>query len=205
VTDEPSAALSTLRSARAAAPARQRRREALDAARQRYGRLSASGKRKLLDELELLTGYHRKSLLRLLNQRPSAEPETEIDGADDPSNRKPHHRRRYGLEAAEALVPLWEASDRLCGKRLKALLPLLVESLEHHGHLSLEPEVRAQVLGMSSATIDRLLMPIRQTSGSNNWRRPPRAYSAVRRRVPVRTFRGWDVWRRLDRRDCATT
>ena len=49
-----------------------------------------------------------------------------------------------------------------------------------------------RVLGMSSATIDRLLMPIRQASGSNNWRRPPRAYSAVRRRVPVRTFRGWE-------------
>ncbi len=192
VTDEPSGARSTLRSARSAGPERQRRREALDAARQRYKRLSDSGKRKLLDELELLTGYHRKSLLRLLNQRPSAEPEAGIDGADEPSNRKPHHRRRYGPEAAAALVPLWESSDRLCGKRLKALLPLLVESLEHHGHLSLEPQVRAQVLGVSSATIDRLLMPIRQASGSNNWRRPPRAYSAVRRRVPVRTFRGWE-------------
>lgn len=164
----------------------------MEAARQRYGGLSAAGKRKLLDELELLTGYHRKSLLRLLNQRHSAEPQTGIDGADDPSAPRPHHRRRYGPEAAAALVPLWEASDRLCGKRLKALLPLLVESLEHHGHLSLEPEVRAQVLGMSSATIDRLLRPIRQASGNNNWRRPPRAYSAVRRRVPVRTFRGWE-------------
>jgi len=26
----------------------------------------------------------------------------------------------------EALVPLWEVSDRLCGKRLQALLPLLL-------------------------------------------------------------------------------
>jgi hypothetical protein len=92
----------------------------------------------------------------------------------------------------EALVPLWEASDRLCGKRLQALLPLLVESLESHGHLSLEPEVRKSLLAMSSATIDRLLAPIRKESGGNGWRRPPRAYSAVRRRVPVRTFKGWD-------------
>jgi len=88
-------------------------------------------------------------------------------------------------------VPLWEASDRLCSKRLAALLPLLVESLEQHGHLNLEPAVREQVLAMSSATIDRLLAPIRKTSAANNWRRPPRAYSAVRRRVPVRTFKGW--------------
>jgi hypothetical protein len=105
---------------------------------------------------------------------------------------KPHHRRRYGPDVVEALVPLWEASDRLCGKRLQALLPLLVESIESHGHLSLEPEVRELLLAMSSATIDRLLAPIRKESGGNSWRRPPRAYSAVRRRVPVRTFKGWD-------------
>ena len=89
-------------------------------------------------------------------------------------------------------MPLWEASDRLCGKRLQALLPLLVESLESHGHLSLKPEVRELLLAMSSATIDRLLAPIRKESGGNGWRRPPRAYSTVRRRVPVRTFKGWD-------------
>lgn len=57
--------------------------------------------------------------------------------------------------------------------------------------MALDPTVREQVLSMSSATIDRLLAPIRKASGGNNWRRPPRAYSAVRRRVPVRTFKGW--------------
>ena len=58
-------------------------------------------------------------------------------------------------------MPLWEASDRLCGKHLQALVPLLVASLESHGHLSLEPQVRESLLAMSSATIDRLLAPIR--------------------------------------------
>ena len=67
-----------------------------------------------------------------------------------------------------------------------------MESLEQHGLLSLEPQVRKLVLAMSSVTIDRLLAPNRKASGGNNWRRPPRAYSAVRRRVPVRTFKGWD-------------
>jgi len=67
-----------------------------------------------------------------------------------------------------------------------------VESLEHHGHLQLEQGVRARVLTMSSATIDRLLAPVRQSSGGNGWRRPPRAHSGVRRRLQVRTFKGWD-------------
>ncbi|WP_255004474.1 transposase [Cyanobium sp. HWJ4-Hawea] len=108
------------------------------------------------------------------------------------SSQRGQHRRRYGPEVVEALVPLWEASDRLCGKRLHALLPQLVESLEHHGHMQLEQGVRARVLTMSSATIDRLLAPVRQSSGGNGWRRPPRAHSGVRRRVQVRTFNGWD-------------
>jgi hypothetical protein len=191
----PSGAAAWRREGGAAGPDPQRRRAALEAARQRYGGLSAAGKRRLLDELQGITGYHRKSLLRLLNRKVSAAA-VAVDGAcgeqgECPSALKPHPRRRYGPEAAAALVPLWEASDRLCGKRLVALLPLLVESLESHGHLNLEPGVREQVLAMSSATIDRVLAPIRKASAANNWRRPPRPYSAVRRRVPVRTFKGW--------------
>ena len=82
-----------------------------------------------MDELVLITGYHRKSVLRALNR---VEPSTSDGGS---SGEKRHHRCRYGPEVVEALVPLWEASDRLCGKRLAALLPLLVEALEDHGHL----------------------------------------------------------------------
>ena len=155
---------------------------AINAAAARYRSLSRTGKQRLLDELQTLTGYHRKSLLRRLNHQAEQRQ----------SSQRGQHRRRYGPEVVEALVPFWEASDRLCGKRLHALLPQLVESLEHHGHLQLEPSVRASVLTMSSATIDRLLAPVRQSSGGNGWRRPPRAHSGVRRRVQVRTFKGWD-------------
>ena len=172
-----------LRSARAGSLKEgQRISLALSAAAARYRSLSRAGKQLLLNELQALTGYHRKSLLRRLNQQPDQRQ----------SSQRGQHRRRYGPEVVEALVPLWEASDRLCGKRLHALLPQLVESLEHHGHLQLEQGVRARVLTMSSATIDRLLAPVRQSSAGNGWRRPPRAHSGVRRRVQVRTFKGWD-------------
>jgi hypothetical protein len=169
---------------------RQRRRSAMEAARLRYRGLSGSAKRKLLDELQEISGYHRKSLLRFLN-RPDDQAATSLEGSPGEPE-KPHHLRRYGPEVTEALVPLWEASDRLCGKRLQALLPLLVESLESHGHLRLESGVKESLMAMSSATIDRILAPIRKASRGNGWRRPPRAFSAVRRRVPVRTFKGWE-------------
>ena len=61
---------------------------------------------------------------------------------------------------------IWEAADRICGKRLKAAMPHLVESLERHGHLALDPEVRGRLLAASAATLDRLLKPVRPTAGS---------------------------------------
>jgi hypothetical protein len=42
----------------------------------------------------------------------------------------------------------------VCGKRLKALLPLLVPALERHGHLKLDDGVRAKLLATSASTID---------------------------------------------------
>ena len=42
---------------------------AINAAAARYQSLSLTGKQRLLNELQALTGYHRKSLLLRLNQR----------------------------------------------------------------------------------------------------------------------------------------
>jgi hypothetical protein len=56
-------------------------------------------------------------------------------------------------------------ADRVCGKRLKAAIPVLVDSMERHGHLKLDEEVRRPVLAASAATIDRVLAPARDASG----------------------------------------
>jgi hypothetical protein len=66
---------------------------------------------------------------------------------------------------------LWEASDRVCGKRLKALLPLLLPALERNGHLKLDDAIRAKILATSAATIDRLLRAPRSVTRSRKHRR----------------------------------
>lgn len=38
--------------------------------------------------------------------------------------RKRH--RKYGATIKDALTALWEASDRVCGKRLKVMIPTLL-------------------------------------------------------------------------------
>lgn len=55
----------------------------------------------------------------------------------------------------EALVVVWETSDRICGKRLRPLVPILIKAMEKHGHLQLEPKVGTGLSTMSAATIDR--------------------------------------------------
>jgi len=65
----------------------------------------------------------------------------------------------------EALILVWESSDRICGKRLKPLVPILIEAMERHGHLRLANEVRTRLLSMSAATIDRSLREVREQAG----------------------------------------
>ncbi len=99
--------------------------------------------------------------------------------------------RIYDDAVRDALVVLREASDRILGKRLKALMPTLVEAMERHGHLRLGPEIRAGLLAMSAATVDRSLRKVREQAGGRRRRRtaPP---SSVRLSIPVRTFSDWD-------------
>jgi hypothetical protein len=85
---------------------------------------------------------------------------------------------------------IWEASDRIYGKWLRPLVPILVAAMERHGHLQLAPEVRAGLLAMSAATIDRALGEARGRTGGRP-RRRARPSAAIRRSVGVRTF-DWD-------------
>jgi hypothetical protein len=104
---------------------------------------------------------------------------------------KPRQRERlYDQAVHQALAVLWEAADRICGKRLRVLVPVLIQAMERHGHLRLDPVVRSRLLDISAATIDRLLRPEREATGRVRRRRWG-AGSAVRQSVPVRTFADW--------------
>src|SRR3954471_25053736 len=155
------------------------RDELVAAVIERYRKGRRAEKGRILDEFVAVTGFHRKHAMRVLrggaaNRRSAPWPE----------------RRLYDEAVREALIVLWEASDRVCGKRLKALAPILVEAMERHGHLQLAPEVRTRLLAMSAATMDRALRPVRAQAGGGTRRRTAPS-SAVRRSVPVRTFADW--------------
>ena len=150
----------------------------LAAVSERYRASSRVDKKTIIDEFAASTGYHRKHAMRVLRTGPSIK-----RTAPRPS------RRIYGAAEREALIVLWEASDRVCGKRLKAIIPTLIEAMERHGHLALAAEVRTSLLKMSAATIDRALQPQRERCSPR--RRRPGAISTIRRSIPVRTFSDW--------------
>jgi hypothetical protein len=145
----------------------------------RYTKGDRGERGRILDEFAAVTGYHRKHAMRLLR----AGQVTRRSGP------RPG-RRIYDEAVREALIVVWEASDRICGKRLRPLLPILVEAMERHGHVQLAPEVRVRLLAMSAATIDRALRDIRRQAGTEPRRRSPPS-AAIRRSVPVRTFDDW--------------
>ena len=154
------------------------RMELAHAVRDRYATAAHKDKRRILEEFVAATGYHEKSAIRILNSPPESK------------RRQTRQRPSLYDEAARgALIVLWEASDRVCGKRLKALLPILLPALERNGHLMLEIEIRSKILSMSAATIDRLLqMPRRATLT----KKPSRIVPEPRRRIKMRTFADWN-------------
>jgi len=140
-------------------------------------------KTQILDQFIAVSRYHRKHAIRLLSSENSS------NGNQSNSYKVSQSRRIYDEAVKEALIVLWEAADRICGKRLKAILPILIDSMERYGHLNLAPGVRKQLLKISAATIDRLLSSIRNSSQSKRKRRRSKKVGS---QVPIRTFADWD-------------
>src|SRR5579864_5077267 len=91
------------------------RDELIGAVVDRYGQSGIAERGRILDQFVAVTGYHRKHAARLLR------------GGRSRARSGPRPGRRiYDAAVGEALIVLWEAGDRICGKRLKALLPVLV-------------------------------------------------------------------------------
>lgn len=116
------------------------RRELKDAIRERYqAAANRRERRQILSEFARVTVIVN-TLLRVLNQPP---------------------------EIHEALTVLWKAADRICRKRLRVLIPVLI-----HGKwnataiLQVHPVLRSWLLDVSAATIDRLLRPGTRSRGA---------------------------------------
>ena len=152
------------------------RKELIEALRRRYRDASKRDKTRMLNEFTSIVGCHRKYAIRLLGLQREGHP-----------HKQGVSRRIYNEAVREALIVIWEAADRICGKRLKAILPKFVDSMEHHGHIKLAPEVRRRLLLASAATLDRLLSPVRKQARPRKKKRG--SQKEVSKQIRVRTWR----------------
>ena len=155
-------------------------REYTEAVRWRYLRVTKKEKGRILDEFAQVTGYHRKSAIRLLRR------------GNQPLPRKRRGRHRYyGTAVAQALKVAWEATDRLCSRRLHPFLPELIKVLRRHGEKTMTAEVEVQLCQMSPSTIDRLLRPYRRLGGRHPFT-TTKPGSLLKNSIPIRTFADWE-------------
>jgi hypothetical protein len=142
------------------------RDELMAAVSARYASGTRMERVRVLDEFTAVTGHHLKHATRLLRAGLTSHPRGPLP-----------ERRIYDEAVRQALCVIWEASDRICGKRLRPLIPILVEAMERQDHLCLAPEVRTGLLAMSAATTDRVLREAREHAGQRSRRRAPSSIS----------------------------
>ncbi|MCB8878544.1 ISNCY family transposase [Acidisoma silvae] len=153
------------------------RNEIVSTLRKRYQTADRTERGRILDEFVAVAGFHRKHAMRLLSE------------AGDKPSRQRADGRLYDDETREALIMVWEASDRICSRRLKVLIPILLEAMERHGHPLPTGDVCTKLVAMSAATIDRAL---NRAKARPRGRRRKASVPSVRLSIPVRTFEDWD-------------
>ena len=135
-------------------------------------------KQGLLDEMERVTGLHRKHLITLLKQRKII--------------RHPRQRERgkhYGAEVDAAIAIIWEAQDYVCAKRLKGVLVYTAEQLARCGELRLSPQLKRQLESISASSIGRHLP---KHTGKPAQRARQRFQNVHQRGVPIELI-PWDI------------
>ncbi len=155
------------------------RRELQASIREKYRDANWTDKRKILDGFVAATGYERKYAIQLLNSD-----EMPVSPKNRPAS------QRYDEQVRQALISVWNAANQICSKRLVPFLPQLVTAMERHGHLRAPADVRARLLSISAATVDRLLGPERESARQST--STTSRGNLLKHQIQVRTFADWD-------------
>jgi hypothetical protein len=160
------------------------RRKYLKRMQGRYWVADRAGRGALLDEMELVTGLHRRSLVRLLSPHgPGLGRQT----------RQRQRGRVYGHQIDDALRVIWESLDYVCAERLTPALVPTAQRLAAHGELQLATDMEAQLARISRASVQRRLRRLGQDTPRLPRGGPERASraNAVARQIPMRRI-AWD-------------
>jgi hypothetical protein len=151
--------------------------EYADIMRKRYLKARKKEKSQILDEFVKVTGYHRKAAIRVLLKVTSLTP-----------GRK-GHPATYGT-VLQPLKVVWEASDRLCSKRLQPFMAEMIQVLRRKGELHINADQEALMVKLSPSTIDRMLRSCRNAGGRKS-QSTTQPGNLLKNLIPIRTFADW--------------
>jgi len=138
----------------------------------RYLKAGRKERSQLLDEMEAVTGLHRKSLIRSLKGSLTRQPRARQRG------------KTYKEDVTAVLRVAAASLDYPCAERLAPNLVWLAEHLVNHGELTVSPSVLEQLAQISVSTVERRLSVIRQDQPRRK-RKPPPMPSQALRDIPV--------------------
>lgn len=146
----------------------------------RYVKADRREQGRLLDEMEAVTGLHRKSLIRRLNGRLERQP------------RRQERERTYRADVTAAIRVVAASLDDPCAERLTPNLEWMAEHLSKFGELEVSEVLLKQLQRISISTVARRLETIRQDQPRRRRRKPPRLTNQARKDVPMGRI-AWDV------------
>jgi hypothetical protein len=154
-------------------------RKYLRAMKERYKEADNKTKGQLLDEMQAVTGKHRKSLIRLMNNS---------------LKRKRRSRERgemYGPDVDDALRVIDPSFDHICAERLTPNLVWMARHLDRHGELRATAKLLDQLERISVSTVQRRLSRIRQDQPRLPRKKPSRGRRLVQD-VPMKRL-SWNL------------
>ena len=155
------------------------RRKYLRKMKSRYIKAKRQGRSELLDEMEAITGLHRKSLVRLMHS------------SLERKSRNQQRSKTYGAEVSTAIRVIADSLDYPCAERLTPNLAWMAKHLAAHDELEVSDPLLLLLEQISISTVERRLGTIRQDQ-PRLARRRPRPANSVLRGVPMGRI-PWDV------------
>jgi transposase InsO family protein len=159
----------------------------------RYQAATKKAKSALLDEFTRLTGYHRKSAVRLLSSKPVREVLVYGNGEAvkfKPEKKRPANRkgkRLYTDEVIASLRLVWAFFWYKCGKILAPLLRQQMPFIAEWPAFHITEAIAEKLMRISPASIDRHLKKDRDALKAKG-KSLTKPLHSLKSRIPIRTF-----------------
>jgi len=143
--------------------------------KERYEQANRKDKSYLLDEMQSVTGLHRKYLI------------TRMNGLGPYRQKRCRERSRlYGAEVERAIALIGNTLDWICAKRLKPALPKIARQLAKFDEMDLTPGLLQLLEQISISTVQRILQRVRPAGERLPQRRQSRrSDSTAQALVPI--------------------